>query len=178
MIGTVVSREDYLVPKAGGVFNAEEYDAHPERYRSTFAEKVFITECRPWFYYVKCLELYTCIVWNYSYFYVIWLVYKMKTKLFWAKKILIIILKAAYTACLICFLCTDRPLHVCPGEWDLLGPQCATPSHLWWCKESSKDNEEIKCLWRMPWPSTQITGNLWYFCWLWCKHFESSEVAG
>ena len=44
MIGTVVSREDYLVPKAGGVFNAEEYDAHPERYRSTFAEKVFITD--------------------------------------------------------------------------------------------------------------------------------------
>ena len=44
MIGTVVSREDYLVPKAGGVFNAEEYDAHPERYRSTFAEKVFISD--------------------------------------------------------------------------------------------------------------------------------------
>lgn len=44
MIGTVVSREDYLVPKAGGLFNAEEYDAHPERYRSTFAEKVFITD--------------------------------------------------------------------------------------------------------------------------------------
>ena len=44
VIGTVVSREDYLVPKAGGVFNAEEYDAHPERYRSTFAEKVFITD--------------------------------------------------------------------------------------------------------------------------------------
>ncbi|KAM7438042.1 hypothetical protein ABFA07_012446 [Porites harrisoni] len=40
VIGTVVSREDYLVPKAGGVFNAEEYDAHPERYRSTFAEKI------------------------------------------------------------------------------------------------------------------------------------------
>ena len=40
MIGTVVSREDYLVPKAGGLFDAEEYDAHPERYRSTFAEKV------------------------------------------------------------------------------------------------------------------------------------------
>ncbi|XP_022801173.1 alpha-aminoadipic semialdehyde synthase, mitochondrial-like [Stylophora pistillata] len=40
LIGTVVSREDYLVPKAGGVFDAEEYDAHPERYRSTFAEKV------------------------------------------------------------------------------------------------------------------------------------------
>ncbi|XP_027057225.1 alpha-aminoadipic semialdehyde synthase, mitochondrial-like isoform X1 [Pocillopora damicornis] len=40
LIGTVVSREDYLVPKAGGVFDAEEYDAHPDRYRSTFAEKV------------------------------------------------------------------------------------------------------------------------------------------
>lgn len=40
VIGTVVSREDYLVPKAGGVFDAEEYDAHPNRYRSTFAEKV------------------------------------------------------------------------------------------------------------------------------------------
>lgn len=40
VIGTVVSREDYLVPKAGGLFDAEEYDAHPERYRSTFAEKV------------------------------------------------------------------------------------------------------------------------------------------
>ena len=40
VIGTVVSREDYLVPKAGGVFDAEEYDAHPDRYRSTFAEKV------------------------------------------------------------------------------------------------------------------------------------------
>lgn len=40
VIGTVVSREDYLVPKAGGVFDAEEYDAHPDRYRSTFAETV------------------------------------------------------------------------------------------------------------------------------------------
>lgn len=40
VIGTVVSREDYLLPKAGGVFDAEEYDAHPDRYRSTFAEKV------------------------------------------------------------------------------------------------------------------------------------------
>lgn len=40
VIGTVVSREDHLVPKAGGVFDAEEYDAHPDRYRSTFAEKV------------------------------------------------------------------------------------------------------------------------------------------
>ena len=40
VIGTVVSREDYLVPKAGGHFDAEEYDAHPDRYRSTFAEKV------------------------------------------------------------------------------------------------------------------------------------------
>ena len=40
VIGTVVSREDYLVPKAGGLFDVEEYDAHPDRYRSTFAEKV------------------------------------------------------------------------------------------------------------------------------------------
>lgn len=40
VIGTVVSREDYLVPKTGGVFDAEEYDAHPDRYRSTFAETV------------------------------------------------------------------------------------------------------------------------------------------
>ncbi|KAK2571068.1 Alpha-aminoadipic semialdehyde synthase [Acropora cervicornis] len=40
VIGTVVSREDYLVPKAGGVFDAEEYDAHPDRYRSTFAETI------------------------------------------------------------------------------------------------------------------------------------------
>ena len=47
LIGTVVSREDYLVPKAGGVFDAEEYDAHPDRYRSTFAEKVIclISSC-------------------------------------------------------------------------------------------------------------------------------------
>lgn len=40
VIGTVVSREDYLVPKAGGLFDVEEYDAHPDRYRSTFAEKI------------------------------------------------------------------------------------------------------------------------------------------
>ena len=40
LIGTVIRREDYLVPKAGGKFNAEEYDAHPEKYRSIFAEKV------------------------------------------------------------------------------------------------------------------------------------------
>jgi alpha-aminoadipic semialdehyde synthase len=40
LIGTVIRREDYLVPKAGGKFDAEEYDAHPEKYRSTFAEKV------------------------------------------------------------------------------------------------------------------------------------------
>ena len=40
----MVSREDYLVPKAGGgIFDAEEYDAHPDRYRSTFAEKVGIS---------------------------------------------------------------------------------------------------------------------------------------
>ena len=40
LIGTVIRREDYLVPKAGGKFDAEEYDAHPEKYRSIFAEKV------------------------------------------------------------------------------------------------------------------------------------------
>ena len=40
VIGTVVSREDYLVPKAGGVFDSEEYETHPERYRSIFAEIV------------------------------------------------------------------------------------------------------------------------------------------
>ena len=59
VIGTVVSREDYLVPKAGGVFDAEEYDAHPDRYRSTFAEKVsFINS----FLYTKTIEKnYRCI---------------------------------------------------------------------------------------------------------------------
>ena len=36
----MIRREDYLVPEAGGKFNAEEYDAHPEKYRSIFAEKV------------------------------------------------------------------------------------------------------------------------------------------
>lgn len=40
IIGTVVSRDDYLVPKAGGKFDAEEYEAHPEKYRSQFAETV------------------------------------------------------------------------------------------------------------------------------------------
>lgn len=28
------------MPKAGGKFDAEEYDAHPEKYRSVFVEKV------------------------------------------------------------------------------------------------------------------------------------------
>jgi hypothetical protein len=37
----VIRRDDYLVPTAGGKFDAEEYDAHPERYRSIFAEKVY-----------------------------------------------------------------------------------------------------------------------------------------
>lgn len=46
VIGTVVSREDYLVPKAGGVFDAEEYDAHPDRYRSTFAETVSMSKIK------------------------------------------------------------------------------------------------------------------------------------
>lgn len=40
LIGTVIRREDYLVPKAGGKFDVEEYDVHPEKYRSIFAEKV------------------------------------------------------------------------------------------------------------------------------------------
>ncbi|XP_028397986.1 alpha-aminoadipic semialdehyde synthase, mitochondrial-like [Dendronephthya gigantea] len=40
LIGTVIRREDYLVPKAGGKFDAEEYDAYPEKYRSIFAEKI------------------------------------------------------------------------------------------------------------------------------------------
>ena len=38
----MIRREDYLVPKAGGKFNAEEYDAYPEKYRSIFAEKASI----------------------------------------------------------------------------------------------------------------------------------------
>ena len=41
IVATEVSRRDYLVPKAGGSFDAQEFEAHPERYRSIFAEKVF-----------------------------------------------------------------------------------------------------------------------------------------
>ncbi|KXJ12709.1 alpha-aminoadipic semialdehyde synthase, mitochondrial [Exaiptasia diaphana] len=40
LVGTVVRREDYLVPIAGGKFDAAEYEAHPERYRSNFAETI------------------------------------------------------------------------------------------------------------------------------------------
>lgn len=42
LIATKVSRKHYLVPKGGGEFNAAEFDQHPERYRSIFAEKVII----------------------------------------------------------------------------------------------------------------------------------------
>ncbi len=38
--GTVVSREDHLVRKDGGGFDAPEFEQHPERYASTFAIKV------------------------------------------------------------------------------------------------------------------------------------------
>lgn len=37
--GTVVSKEDYLEHKDGRKFDAAEFDAHPEKYRSSFAEK-------------------------------------------------------------------------------------------------------------------------------------------
>jgi len=41
LVATKVSRKHYLVPKGGnGEFNAEEFDQHPERYRSIFAEKI------------------------------------------------------------------------------------------------------------------------------------------
>ena len=40
VVATKVSRKHYLVPKDGGVFSAEEFEQHPERYRSIFAEKV------------------------------------------------------------------------------------------------------------------------------------------
>lgn len=41
LVATKVSRKHYLVPKGGGEFNAAEFDQHPERYRSIFAEKVY-----------------------------------------------------------------------------------------------------------------------------------------
>ena len=40
LVYTEVSRQDYLVPKLGGAFQASEFEAHPERYRSVFAEEV------------------------------------------------------------------------------------------------------------------------------------------
>ena len=59
VIGTVVSREDYLVPKAGGVFDAEEYDAHPDRYRSTFAETVSMSKIKKKGIKFKCYSIVT-----------------------------------------------------------------------------------------------------------------------
>ena len=38
--GCVVDREDHLVRKEGGEFNADEFVAHPERYASVFARQV------------------------------------------------------------------------------------------------------------------------------------------
>ncbi|XP_065067080.1 alpha-aminoadipic semialdehyde synthase, mitochondrial-like [Rhopilema esculentum] len=40
LVYTKVSRQDYLVPKLGGSFQASEFEAHPERYRSVFAEEI------------------------------------------------------------------------------------------------------------------------------------------
>ena len=40
IVATKVSRKHYLVPKDGGEFSADEFEEHPERYRSIFAEKV------------------------------------------------------------------------------------------------------------------------------------------
>eukprot|EP00795_Rhopilema_esculentum_P002139 gene2139-17726_t len=40
LVYTKVSRQDYLVPKLGGSFQASEFEAHPERYRSVFAEEL------------------------------------------------------------------------------------------------------------------------------------------
>lgn len=40
LVATKVSRKHYLVPKGGGVFDAAEFDEHPENYRSIFAEKI------------------------------------------------------------------------------------------------------------------------------------------
>lgn len=42
LVATKVSRKHYLVPKGGGgEFDPQEFEQHPERYRSIFAEKVF-----------------------------------------------------------------------------------------------------------------------------------------
>lgn len=38
--GAVVSRDDHFRRKEGGGFDAEEYEAHPERYYSNFAKTV------------------------------------------------------------------------------------------------------------------------------------------
>ena len=38
--GVVVSKEDYLEHKEGKKFDSKEFDKHPHRYVSTFAEKV------------------------------------------------------------------------------------------------------------------------------------------
>jgi len=40
LVYTEISRQDYLVPKLGGTFNASEFEAHPERYRSVFADEI------------------------------------------------------------------------------------------------------------------------------------------
>ena len=48
IVATKVSREHYLEPKGGGVYNAEEFALYPERYRSTFAEKVLLFLPFPW----------------------------------------------------------------------------------------------------------------------------------
>ena len=37
--GTVVSKEDYLEHKDGRKFDAAEFESHPERYTSSFAQK-------------------------------------------------------------------------------------------------------------------------------------------
>ena len=42
LVYTEISRQDYLVPKLGGTFNASEFEAHPERYRSVFADEVSV----------------------------------------------------------------------------------------------------------------------------------------
>lgn len=36
----VVSREDHYVRKDGAKFDADEFDAHPDRYASNFSHKV------------------------------------------------------------------------------------------------------------------------------------------
>jgi len=40
--GCVVDMEDHLVRKEGGKFSFVEFQAHPERYASTFSRKVTI----------------------------------------------------------------------------------------------------------------------------------------